>query len=362
MLSPEVWDFKPPQHHFSTLLEKRDFKRTDVLDIVGTHFFNHSVSLVLPDTVRIPDELQTCVLEDSDYYRINAVNVSDLINKEFIEAFVKKGELSLLTIGNKIDLDNAIAITPTGHLILTLLTEDFQTLGLEGKVSFFDRKVHTRYVVTIDLKSESFTPGKKNYERVRTSLKERFKHKFDVIISWNPPDENLCPSSVAAWFYEHQYNVLLCRQTFMQKTEYSLRIPIISEDSDNDKFFEWLGVLSISGELKNTKSDDYVNTYVCPSPSVDVGQVKYLQWTGFFTRQQVTCLYKAIKEYVLMRNTMPWCALHVQGFSDSPVSWDLKEHTFYTDGDNSYTIVFRPAANSIIRKSLSSNNKPKNIQ
>lgn len=63
-----------------------------------------------------------------------------------------------------------------------------------------------------------------------------------------------------------------------------------------------------------------------------------------------------------MQNTIPWCALHVQGFSDSPVSWDLKEHTFYTDGDNSYTIVFRPAANSIIRKSLSSNNKPKNFQ
>ncbi|XP_033330504.2 ribonuclease P protein subunit p40 isoform X2 [Megalopta genalis] len=359
MLSPETWNFKPPQHFFST--QKRDFKKTDVPDIVKSHFFNHSVSLVLPDTVRIPDDLQSCISEDSDYYRVNAVNVFDLINKEFIEAFVKKGELSLLTIGNKIDVDNAIVITPTGHLILSLLTEDFQILGLEGKVSFFDRKVHTRYVVTIDLKSESFTPGKKNYEHVRTSLKERLKHKFDVIFSWNPPDENLCPSSIAAWFHEHQYNVLLCHLTFTQKTEYSLKIPTISEEGDNNTFFEWLGVFSISGELKNVKPDDYVNTYICPSPSMDVGQVKYLQWTGFFTRQQVTSLYKAIKKYVSVQNTMPWGVLHVQGFSDSPLSWDLKEHTFYTDGDNSYTIVFRPAANSIIRKSLSSNNKPTNF-
>ncbi|XP_076281285.1 ribonuclease P protein subunit p40 isoform X2 [Lasioglossum baleicum] len=359
MLSPEVWNFKPPQHHFST--EKRDFKRTDVPGIVGSQIFNHSVSLVLPDTVRIPDGLQSCVSEDSDYYRVNGVNVFDLINKEFIEAFVKKGELSLLTIGNKIDLGNAIAITPTGHLILSLLTEDFQMLGLEGKVSFFDRKVHTRYVVTIDLKSESFTPGKKNYEHVRTSLKERLRHKFDVIVSWNPPDENLCPSSVAAWLNEHQYNVLLCHLTFTQKAEYSLRIPTISEEGDNEKFFEWLGVFSISGDLKNTKADDYVNTYTCPMSSMDVGQIKYLQWTGFFTRQQVTSLYTAIRNYVSMQNSIPWCALHVQGFSDSPVSWDLKEHTFYTDGDNSYTIVFRPAADSIIRKSLSSNNKPRNF-
>lgn len=55
------------------------------------------------------------------------------------------GELTLLTIRNNIDLDSAVAITPSGHLILSLLIEDFQKLGLEGKVSFFDHKVHTRY-------------------------------------------------------------------------------------------------------------------------------------------------------------------------------------------------------------------------
>ena len=213
--------------------------------------------------------------------------------------------------------------------------------------------------MTIDLKSESFTPGKKNYEHTRAALKERFKQTFDVIVAWNPPDENLCPSSVAAWFYDHQYNVSLCHQTFSQKLEYSLKVPRISKDLDIDKFFEWLGVFCISGALKNNKEDDYVNTYTCPSPSTDVGQVQYLQWTGFFTRKQIADLYNAVRKYVSTRDTLPWAALHVQGFSDSPVSWDLKEHTFYTDGDNSYTILFRPTANSVIRKSLSSNNKPR---
>ncbi|CAK9802732.1 Ribonuclease P protein subunit p40 [Anthophora quadrimaculata] len=360
MLSPKVWNFKPPKHHFST--EKRDYKTNDVPNVVTSHYFNHSVSLVLPDTVRIPDELRICISEDSDYYRINGLNVSELINKEFIEAFVKKGELTLLSIGNKIDLNNSVAITPSGHLILSLLTEDYQKLGLEGKVSFFDRKVHTRCVVTIDLKSENFTPGKKNYERTRTSLKERFNQKFDIIVSWNPPDENLCPSSVAAWFHKHEYNVVLCHQTSLQRTEYSLPIPVISNDLNNDQFFEWLGVLSISGNLKNDKENDYVNTYKCPSPSMYVGQVQYLQWTGFFTRKHVTHLYNVVKEYISKKNTLPWGVLHVQGFSDSPISWNLREHTFYTDGDNSYTIVFRPAADSIIRKSLSSNNKPRILQ
>lgn len=55
------------------------------------------------------------------------------------------GQLTLLTIGNRIDLENSISITPTGHLIISLITEDYQAFGLEGKVSSFDRKPHTRY-------------------------------------------------------------------------------------------------------------------------------------------------------------------------------------------------------------------------
>lgn len=93
-----------------------------------------------------------------------------------------------------------------------------------------------------------------------------------------------------------------------------------------------------------------------------VGQVQYLQWTGFFTRNQIKNLYNVMNEYISTKSTLPWIALHVQGFLDSPVSWDLKEHTFYTDGDNSYTIVFRPVGHSIIYKSLSSNNKPRIFQ
>ncbi|XP_017876454.2 ribonuclease P protein subunit p40-like [Ceratina calcarata] len=360
MLSPEIWNFKAPQHNFS--IEKRNHKKPDIPDVVRSHYFNHSISLVLPDTLRIPDGLQSCMFNDTDYYRIKGVNAFELTNKEFIEAFVKKGELTLLTVDNRIDLDNSVAVTPSGHLILSLLTEDFQKLGIEGKASFFDRKVHSRYVVTIDLKADNFTPGKKKYEHVRTSLKERFNKKFDVIVSWDPPDENICPSSVAAWFHKRNYSVLLCHQTFSQRIEYSVKIPILSNEVDHDKFFEWLGVFSTFGNLKNDKENDYVSTYQCPSPSLDVGQTMYLQWTGFFTRKQIATLYRVIREYVSMQKTLPWVALNVQGFLDSPVSWDLKEHTFYTDGDNSYTIAFRPAAHTIIQRSLVSNNKPRILQ
>lgn len=47
--------------------------------------------MVLPDTVTIPDSLRNCLSEDTDYYLINKLRACDLLNNEFIEAFVKKG-------------------------------------------------------------------------------------------------------------------------------------------------------------------------------------------------------------------------------------------------------------------------------
>lgn len=120
-------------------------------------------------------------------------------------------------------------------------------------------------------------------------------------------------------------------------------------------------IFNIRRSSKGT-NDDYVNTYKCPSPSVPVGQVQYLQWTGFFTQRQVQETYIALKEYALSRDILPWVSMHVQGFADSPTSWDLKEHTFFTDGDNSYTIIFKPKAECIIRRSLSSNNRARTYQ
>lgn len=108
---------------------------------------------------------------------------------------------------------------------------------------------------------------------------------------------------------------------------------------------------------ENDETSQYVSTYECPKPNIFVDQVKYLQYTGFFSNRRVMQIYNAIKDYVSSRDNLPWCSFHVQGFSDSPVSWNLKEHTFFTDGDNSYTVLFCPNAKCIIRRSLSSNNK-----
>lgn len=125
------------------------------------------------------------------------------------------GELTLLTIGNKLDLCNTMAVTPDGVLIISLIRDDFHKLGLEGNASSFDYKTNTRYsmsqnnnsliknyyynliftniilsffiVVKIDLTATHFVPGKKNYERVKTALENHLDLIFDVILIWEPP-------------------------------------------------------------------------------------------------------------------------------------------------------------------------------
>ncbi|XP_012275098.1 ribonuclease P protein subunit p40-like [Orussus abietinus] len=355
MLCPEVWNFKPPRHYEK--IEDQNDRLEAVANVITKHYFNHSVSVILPDTVSVPGNLLDSINNDSDYYKVKGLRASELISKEFIEAFVKKGRLTLLTIENRIDLHNCLALTPSGCLILSLTRDDFQTLGLEGKPSFFVRKTKSRYVVTINLKDDNFTPGRKFYEHVRRCFKERFKQTFNVILAWEPPETKVCPSSIAAWFHQRGYVVSLCSQSFIRRAEHSITIPLIDDDTDHEKFFEWLGILSVGGDLKNVENCDYVNSYQCPTPSTLVGQVQYLQWTGLFTCAQVQKIYIALKEFLQSREDLLWVSLHIQGFEDAPISWDLKEHSFFTDGDNSYTFVLRVDGKHILRRSLSSNNK-----
>lgn len=62
--------------------------------------FCSQVSVVLPDAINVSEIITDALNEDCDYYRVEDIHVCDLINKEFIEAFVKKG-IGLVTAVHK---------------------------------------------------------------------------------------------------------------------------------------------------------------------------------------------------------------------------------------------------------------------
>lgn len=55
------------------------------------------------------------------------------------------GSLYGITVNARIDVDDCVAVTPCGHLYLSLNKEIFQSLGLDGNVSFHSRKNQNRY-------------------------------------------------------------------------------------------------------------------------------------------------------------------------------------------------------------------------
>ena len=49
------------------------------------------VSVVLPEAINVPEIIKDSLNEDCDYYKVENLQICELVCMEFIEAFVKKG-------------------------------------------------------------------------------------------------------------------------------------------------------------------------------------------------------------------------------------------------------------------------------
>ncbi|KAF5281241.1 hypothetical protein FQA39_LY05127 [Lamprigera yunnana] len=166
-------------------------------------------------------------------------------------------------------------------------------------------------------------------------------------MNWESPNDNICPSSIAKYFADLKYDVKLCVPDNQIRTNYIVKVPKLENVSE---FVEWLGLFSLDVDFQ---FDNYLTTYETPRPYEEYGQVKFLQWKGFFTCQRITKLLEELKR-VIKKEDYPWVSVYVQGFSDVPVSWNKQEHHFYTNGDNAYVIIVTPDVYWIYKQMCSS--------
>ncbi|XP_075212462.1 ribonuclease P protein subunit p40-like isoform X2 [Lycorma delicatula] len=346
MLCPEVWNFKSPSDLVSVYSgNTSDLKHCE--NLIKNHYFNHNVSVVLPNCPKIPEYLFNELKDDCDYYKVN-LPVSQLIEKEFIELFVNAGELSALSVGTRIDIDECACVAPNGVLVLSVAREIYQKLGIEGTPWGNLSSSSNRYAVFIDLKKECFKPGKPNYNKIYKSFTSLVPLQFDFIISWEPPADkvNICPSSIASYLYNKGHDVRLCKPSCSYKIERNVMVPLIRA-TEPDELLEWLGAFSL-GLIKrdnslSSLSLEYISPYTPPSECEIVSQVVMFQWTGFFTNRKISQLFTKLWNYGASEGiSMPWLSLNVIGFSDSPVSWQMKLHSYFTSGNNHFTIFVHP--------------------
>lgn len=60
--------------------------------------------------------------------------------------------------------------------------------------------------------------------------------------------QDVCPSSVAAWFSEGSYRVKSCANQFHRKTVYDVKVPDYQENCLTD-LLEWVGMVHLQCDL-----------------------------------------------------------------------------------------------------------------
>ncbi|XP_038070339.1 ribonuclease P protein subunit p40-like [Patiria miniata] len=355
-----------------TIFESSAFihKNSRHTSCVSDHYFNHAVEVFLPCCDSLPDAVQVSSPQRQEYYAVKRLPLAELTNAEFVSRFVKAGRLYVLSIGQHIDTHNVAAILPTGRLILSVNKDTYQELGLEGKPSQFEkpRKV-TKYSVEVNLVAESFCKGKKNYERVQWCFKDRLDLTFDFLLAWQPNDPSQSLDDLGS-FWSSKYECLRVEQRQHSFQMRNQSIPVIdsslllhrqhksNQDAsrmngssqgceetqvrscDAAEVYEWLGAVACQCDCSGA-SDSFVNTYRCPEPSQQVSSSVCHRWTGLITSERILHMLDALRSKVEC-SRMPWAALTVHGFTDSPVSWGSREHGFSKYGNNLYTFVIFP--------------------
>lgn len=109
-----------------------------------------------------------------------SIPISLFLDPVFAHSYIHNGSLVALSAG-RLDVDDVFCLDGHGTLHLSLTRDTYQSLGLEGRKS---KMTHTssgragdrrsggveRWTVRIDLKDQSFKPGKAGYTRTLASL------------------------------------------------------------------------------------------------------------------------------------------------------------------------------------------------
>ncbi|XP_055119652.2 ribonuclease P protein subunit p40 isoform X3 [Symphalangus syndactylus] len=269
--------------------------------LVQTHYYNYRVSFLIPECGILSEELKNLVMHTGPYYFVKNLPLHELITPEFISTFIKKGSCYALTYNTNIDEDNTAALLPNGKLILSLDKDTYEETGLQGRPSQFSgRKI-------MKFSSEE-------------STMMSYFSKYQI--------------------QEHQPKVAL-------STLRDLQCPVLqSRELEGTpevscralELFDWLGAVFSNVDLNNDPNN-FISTYCCPEPSTLVAKAYLCTITGFILPEKICLLLEHLCHYFDEPKLAPWVTLSVQGFADSPVSWEKNEHGFRKGGEHLYNFV-----------------------
>ncbi|XP_062926099.1 ribonuclease P protein subunit p40 [Mobula hypostoma] len=310
---------------------------------IDNHYYNYRVSILIPECRMIPPGISAISRTLESYYLVKQLPLCEILEPEFINTYVKKGNLYALSYNTRIDQDNTVALLPTGKLILSIDKDTYEELGLEGQPSKYSHRTVMRYIVTIDLSEATFAPGGKRYNRVVWALKEKKPLSFDLLMSCRSSGGN--EPSLASYFVKYQCQVY--QPTLSVKILNETVCPVVlsnelngkeSESCSSQEFLDWLGA-AFSDINCNNQADSFLSSYCCPEPNTVLDKACLCTISGFIIPEGINQLLDQLRLYFEEPKLAPWVSMTVHGFADSPVSWAQSEHGYHKGGENFYSFV-----------------------
>lgn len=331
MLSPEVWNFPPPK----TICSCKKSENIDaVVETIKMNNFYKSIVITCPDELQTPSFIEEIITEDTDYYKLSDCSLTEFIETNFVDNFIKHGRFYCLSIDRNCIIQNCAAITPDGILTIHILDYVFQTLGIEGK-----KRPHNFYEVKIDLKNLL------HVDKLKVCLGKL--ENFDFYISWEPNQEDVCPSSIAKYFCDRNKNVSQCSLTNTKLSPFVTEIPAI-EDVEPDELTEWIGMLALEADLSPTET--YISTYSQPESenALKSSRISLLITKGFLTPTTVSNICESMSNYVSSRNLDGyWAAVSVQSCENSLWQWNRSSPMMFQAHNSSCNIFFTSSSQTM---------------
>jgi len=122
--------------------------------------------------------------------------------------------------------------------------------------------------------------------------------------------------------------------------------------------YEWIGVISIRATSCLFTGKEVTNPIICsfttPLETYSNAHCVSVKWQGIIRPSSISVWLETIRTMVKEKQ-IPWAAINVWGFADSPISWSNHEHRFTLSGENDYTFIVLPEDNYWHFVSVSSN-------
>jgi len=273
MLAPETLNFEPRK--FTEKKGKLTKAENCVSDkgFFSFHSQDHhepvaiqSMKIVVSNPHEI-NQLKLCLANDTDYYQVKSISSSQdetsiaaiMFSKDFFKTFLLQGELFIQSYVEDHERDDFIIIRPNGELMISVDQPTSERIGLTEAKKFICE--NGRALLVINLRKSLFSAGEislKTLYKFRTSL-DTVKHLFSepYTVAWEPNDLNICPSTMAKFFYDNGANVEEIEPNISSQTKKLLlnqrpnlfhinsQTSMMSDenDIDFDSIEDWMGAL-----------------------------------------------------------------------------------------------------------------------